>query len=129
MAIASILAMRPNTIIVDEPTTGQDMRQSIEVMNFLSMLCEKEGHTITIITHEMQIVADYTRRTVVLGQGSVLLDAPTREVFAEPGTLKKTFVAPPQITRLGQALTDFGIPPSVLSIDEMKEEFKKVKEH
>ena len=108
VAIASILAMRPNTIIVDEPTTGQDMRQSIEVMNFLRRLWEEEEHTIIIITHEMRIVADYAQRTVVLGQGRILLDGPTREVFAQPDVLKQTFVEPPQIARLGQALRGGG---------------------
>ena len=69
VAIASILAMRPRTIIVDEPTTGQDMRQSVEVMNFLRDLWEKEGHTVIIITHEMPIVAQYAQRVVRSGGG------------------------------------------------------------
>ncbi|MDX1379247.1 MAG: ATP-binding cassette domain-containing protein [Anaerolineales bacterium] len=125
VAIASILALRPKTIIVDEPTTGQDVRQSIEVMNFLRSLREKEGHTIIIITHEMRIVADYAERTVVLGQGRKLLDGPTREIFAQPDTLKQTFVEPPQITQLGQALVEEGIPKDILTIEEMKAEFKK----
>ena len=125
VAIASILALRPKTIIVDEPTTGQDVRQSIEVMNFLQRLREEEGHTIIIITHEMRIVADYAERTVVLGQGRKLLDGPTREIFAQPDVLKQTFVEPPQITQLGQALAKEGLPDDVLTVDEMKAAFKK----
>jgi energy-coupling factor transport system ATP-binding protein len=119
VAIASILAMRPQTIIVDEPTTGQDLRQSLEVMNFLRSLWENEGHTIIIITHEMPIVAQYAQRVVVLGQGRVLMDGTTREVFAEPELLTQTFVKPPQITRLAQALNGPGIPRDVLSVPEM----------
>lgn len=125
VAIASILALRPKTIIVDEPTTGQDVRQSIEVMNFLQRLREEEGHTIIIITHEMRIVADYAERTIVLGQGRKLLDGPTREIFAQPDILKKTFVEPPQITQLGQALVEEGLPKDVLTVEEMKAAFKK----
>lgn len=125
VAIASILAMRPRTIIVDEPTTGQDMRQSVEVMNFLRNLWEKEGHTIIIITHEMPIVAQYAQRTVVLGQGQVLMDGSTRDVFAEPELLARTFVKPPQITQLTQALGHYGLPKDVLSVDEMVEAFQK----
>lgn len=128
VAIASILAMRPRTIIVDEPTTGQDLRQSLEVMNFLSNLWEKEGHTIVIITHEMPIVAQYAQRVVVLGQGQILMDGSTREVFAEPELLAKTFVKPPQITRLAQALSGHGIPRNVLSISEMVTAFMEAKE-
>jgi energy-coupling factor transport system ATP-binding protein len=109
VAIASILAMRPRTIIVDEPTTGQDMRQSIEVMNFLRFLWEKEGHTIIIITHEMPIVAQYVQRVVALAKGKVLLDGTTREVFSQPELLAQTFVKPPQITRLAQALGRYDI--------------------
>ena len=127
VAIASILAMRPRTIIVDEPTTGQDMRQSQEVMNFLRNLWEREGHTIIIITHEMPIVAQYAQRTVVLGKGQVLMDAPTREVFAEPELLARTFVKPPQITRLAQSLDQYGFPKDVLSVDEMMTAFDKVR--
>ncbi|MBI4315293.1 MAG: ABC transporter ATP-binding protein, partial [Chloroflexi bacterium] len=122
VAIASILALKPRTIIVDEPTTGQDMPQSIEVMNFLQRLWREEGHTIIIITHEMSIVARYTRRVVVLGRGRVLLDGATRDVFAQPEVLKETFVEPPQITRLGQAL-DSRLPRNVLTVEEMQTAF------
>lgn len=125
VAIASILALKPRTIIVDEPTTGQDMRQSIEVMNFLQRLWRDEGHTIVIITHEMGIVAQYAQRVVALGQGRVLLDGPTRKVFAQAELLKQTFVEPPQITRLGQAL-DSRIPHDLLSVAEMQTAFEAV---
>lgn len=124
VAIASILAMRPQTIIVDEPTTGQDLRQSIEVMNFLTQLWEHEKHTIIIITHEMPIVAQYAQRCVVLAQGQILMDGSTRDVFAQPEMLEKTFVKPPQITRLAQALDHPKIPKNVLSVPELFDAFK-----
>ena len=123
VAIASILAMRPRTIIVDEPTTGQDLRQSLEVMNFLRSLWENEGHTIIIITHEMPIVAQFAQRAIVLGQGRILMDDTTRSVFAEPELLAKTFVKPPQITRLAQSMNGHGIPGDILSVPEMVEAF------
>ena len=123
VAIASILAMRPRTIIVDEPTTGQDLRQSLEVMNFLRNLWEKEGHTIIIITHEMPIVAQFAQRVVALAKGKVLLDGDTREVFAQPALLAQTFVKPPQITRLAQALGKYGIPQDILTVQEMYDAF------
>jgi energy-coupling factor transport system ATP-binding protein len=129
VAIASILAMRPRTIIVDEPTTGQDLRQSLEVMNFLRDLWEKEGHTIIIITHEMPIVAQYAQRVVVLAKGQVLMDDSTREVFSEPQLLERTFVKPPQITRMAQALGDFGISKDILTVPEMYDSFEKVRQN
>lgn len=127
IAIASILAMRPRTIIVDEPTTGQDLRQSIEVMNFLRTLWEQEGHTIVIITHEMPIVAQYAQRVVVLARGRTLMDGTTREVFAQPELLAQTFVKPPQITRLAQALP--GFPPDVMDVPEMYAAFQEARNH
>ena len=126
IAIASILAMRPRTIIVDEPTTGQDLRQSLEVMNFLRNLWEQEGHTIIIITHEMPIVAQYAQRVVALARGQVLMDGSTREVFAQPELLAETFVKPPQITRLAQALP--GISRDVLEVDEMYAAFLEARD-
>lgn len=127
VAIASILAMRPRTIIVDEPTTGQDLRQSLEVMNFLRNLWKEEGHTIIIITHEMPIVAQFAERVVVLAEGKILMDASTREVFSKPDLLAQTFVKPPQITRLAQALNGYGIPKDTLTVSEMYAAFIEVK--
>ena len=126
VSIASILAMRPRVIIVDEPTTGQDRRQSVEVMNFLRDLWEKDGHTVIIITHEMPIVSEYARRCLVLSRGRVLMDGSTREVFGSPEVLAQAFVKPPQITRLAQALGAYGVRRDVLTIEEMMEEYRRV---
>lgn len=120
VAIASTLAMRPKAIVVDEPTTGQDFRQSTDIMNFLTQLW-KEGHTIIIITHEMPIVAAYAQRVVALCEGKILLDGPTREVFARPDELRQTFVKPPQVTRLGQAWRDAGVRTDAITVDELVE--------
>jgi energy-coupling factor transport system ATP-binding protein len=117
------------SIIVDEPTTGQDLRQSLEVMNFLRDLWEREGHTIVIITHEMPIVAQFAQRVVVLAKGRILMDGSTSEVFAEPQLLAQTFVKPPQITRMAQALIDFGIPKDILTVPEMYDSFEKVRQN
>lgn len=120
VAIASILAFRPRTIIVDEPTTGQDPRQSLEIMSFLKRLQEDEGHTVVIITHEMPIVAAFAARTVVFHEGRALLDGPTREVFAQAEVLARTRVFPPQVTRLAGSLARFGLPPDMLTVEEME---------
>ncbi len=120
VAIASTLAMRPKAIIVDEPTTGQDFRQSVEIMEFLVRLWQDEGHTVVIVTHEMPIVAAYAQRVVAMCQGRILLDGPTREVFARPDALRQTFVKPPQATRLAQGWREFGIEPSVLAVEELE---------
>ena len=121
VSIASILSLRPSVIIVDEPTTGQDHIQAIEVMNFLRHLNENEGHTIIIITHEMDIIAKYAKRTIALAQGKVLLDGPTHEVFAQSKLLAATFVKPPEITQLAQALGEFGVPGDLISVQALED--------
>ncbi len=123
VAIASILSLKPQVIIVDEPTTGQDYKQSIEVMEFLRMLNETHGHTIIIVTHEMHIVAQYARRIVVMTQGKVWMDGSVREIFAEPEKLKGAFVKPPIVTQLAQVLAPYGIRPDVTDIEELKREW------
>jgi len=120
VAFCSVLTMEPETIVVDEPTTGQDMRQCYEVMNVLKDLNGK-GRTIVIITHNMRLVAEYAMRTIVMKQGQIIMDAPTAEVFSQPAMLAETYLSPPQITQLGQRLASYGIPLGVLSVSEMHE--------
>jgi energy-coupling factor transport system ATP-binding protein len=125
VAIASTLAMRPKAIVVDEPTTGQDYRQSVEIMNFLTRLWREEGHTVIIVTHEMPIVAAYAQRVVALCEGQILVDGPTRQVFGQPELLRRTFVKPPQVTRLAQAWSDAGVRGDLISVDELVDEISK----
>jgi len=118
LAIASILSTNPSIFIVDEPTTGQDIRRAEEIMDLLIEL-HKEGRTIVVITHDMRIIADHVPRTVVMLDGKILSDGPTRQIFADAKNLLKAFVLPPQITRLAQKLGNYGIPPDPLTAAEM----------
>jgi energy-coupling factor transport system ATP-binding protein len=129
VAIASILALRPQVIIVDEPTTGQDARQSFEIMDFLKNLNENHGHTVVIITHDMPIVAQYAARVIVLGQGRILEDGPTVKVFANPEMLAQTFLEPPQITQLAQRVQDLGFNAGTLTVEDMIDQFEQLKKH
>jgi energy-coupling factor transport system ATP-binding protein len=126
VAIASILALRPQVIIVDEPTTGQDARQSFEIMDFLKDLNENHGHTIIIITHDMPIVAQYARRVILMSEGKIVADDETARVFSQPEILAKTFLEPPEITQLAQSVQGLGFNPGTLTVAEMVEEFEKL---
>jgi energy-coupling factor transport system ATP-binding protein len=126
VAIASILALRPRVIIVDEPTTGQDARQSFEIMDFLKDLNENHGHTIIIITHDMPIVAQYARRVILMSEGKILADDETARVFSQPDTLAKAFLEPPEITQLAQSVQELGFNPGTLTVPEMVKEFEKL---
>jgi len=118
VSIGSILALRPSVIIVDEPTTGQDFKQSREIMEFLKGL-NALGHTIIIITHDMPIVARYAHRTICTMDGRILLDGPTRGVFREVEKLASTFVRPPETTMLAYKLKDLDVPADLLFPEEM----------
>lgn len=113
VAVASVLAVKPQIIILDEPTTGLDYRQQKSMME---MICDlnKKGHTIIIITHSMKTVAKYANRTIVLDDGRLLMDDLTREVFSKEEDLRKVYLQPPQITGFGNKL---GV--TVLNVDEM----------
>jgi energy-coupling factor transport system ATP-binding protein len=126
VAIASILALRPKLIIVDEPTTGQDSRQSFEIMDFLRDLNVNHDHIIVIITHDMPIVAQYAHRVVAMSQGRILADGPTSEVFTRSDLLRETFLEPPQITQLAQAAAHLGFDPGTLSVESMLAQFDKL---
>lgn len=104
VAIASVLAMKPKTIIVDEPTTGQDARQSLEIMNFLRKLRNEEDRTIVIVTHIIPIVQRYCDRVICLQNGQLLLEGSPKEVFGKPEELAKSAVRPSQIARFSHEL-------------------------
>jgi energy-coupling factor transport system ATP-binding protein len=117
LAVAAVLSMRPEVLIIDEPTTGQDFRDGVDMLNLVQQL-NQAGHTVLFITHDMPMVARFAQRVIVLRDGQILLDGTTREVFGQVDVLHTTFLAPPQITSLAQALPEF-FPDTVLSVAEM----------
>jgi energy-coupling factor transport system ATP-binding protein len=126
VAVASIVAMRPQVLIFDEPLTGQDHKGRYELVNLAADL-HKAGHTVIMISHDMELVARYTQRTLVVGKGQLLLDAPTRDVFDYVDLLRGTFIEPPEIIQLAQALRVCGLPAGLLSIDQVAEEILNLK--
>jgi energy-coupling factor transport system ATP-binding protein len=125
IAIASVLAMNPKIVMLDEPTTGMDYGQSNEIFGMFKEL-NRAGTTFLVITHNMRIVAEHARRVVVMLDGGILMDGPVGEVFSKTDLLKKAFIVPPQITLLAQALRARNFPPDVLTVDRMYEEFNRL---
>jgi energy-coupling factor transport system ATP-binding protein len=103
LAVASILAMEPSILIVDEPTTGQDWKESTACMDLVLSL-NRKGHTAIVITHNMNLVSLYARRVVVMSQGRVLLDGPTQHVLAQTEQLKQASIKPPEVYELARRL-------------------------
>ena len=121
LAVASILAMEPPVLIVDEPTTGLDKPGARGILDLLSRWND-DGRTIVVITHDMTLVAERVPRTIVVNQGGILADGPTRQVLSDTVLLGQAYLRPPQITRVAQRLTAFGIPPDVMTVEELHAE-------
>jgi len=117
VAVASVLSMRPKIIIADEPTTGQDFGASKKYLELLQRLNE-EGTTVIVVSHDMDLIARYAKRVIVLKQGRVLLDGPTRAVFSRDDILEETHLKPPYVTRIGNRLKDLGFP-TILTLEEL----------
>jgi energy-coupling factor transport system ATP-binding protein len=120
LAIATIAALEPTALIIDEPTTGQDHRQAHQTMRLLDKLRAEMGITVIVITHAIPLAAEYCDRIVVMCEGRILLDGPPREVFAQEETLAATFVEPPPVTRLAIRL---GLDLVPLTVKEAVEGF------
>lgn len=116
VAIASVLAMDTDTVVLDEPTGGQDAPGTALLGAAIERLVEA-GKLVVVITHDVEFARQYADRVIALGQGEVLLDGTAREVFGRPDVLAETDVDPPTVTRIGHEL---GLP-TVLSIDELFE--------
>jgi len=103
VAVASVLAGRPDVLVFDEPSTGLDDRESRAMMALIDDL-NRRGHTIILVTHAMWLAAEYAHRVIVLHEGQVLLDSPTRAAFSQDDRLRRAAVIPPQIVRLSRRL-------------------------
>ncbi|HWR98375.1 MAG TPA: energy-coupling factor transporter ATPase [Candidatus Methanoperedens sp.] len=94
VAVASVLATRPEVLILDEPTTGLDHREVDEMMALVRRL-NGAGHTVVMITHAMRVAAEHARRVVAMAGGKIVADGPPEEVFHRPELLARAALRPP----------------------------------
>ena len=111
VTIASILVLGPDVLVLDEPTAGQDQRNYTEIMDFLDELHQK-GHTIVMITHDMQLMLDYSDRAVVVMDGQVLADLTPAELLTQPEILRRAYLKETSIFALANRL---GVDPLALT--------------
>jgi energy-coupling factor transporter ATP-binding protein EcfA2 len=104
LVIAAVLAMQPEIIIFDEPTTGQDFSGAHQILEITRQL-HAEGKTILVITHHLYLMPGYARRVIIMGKGTILLDAPIRKAYHNVDLLNKTFLSPPQVVFLAQEMS------------------------
>lgn len=94
VAVAAVLAAKPDVLILDEPTTGLDYAEQRSMMNMVRSL-NQQGSTIIFVTHHMWVVAEYARRVFVMKDGKVILEGTTRDVFSHEAELTEAFLRPP----------------------------------
>ena len=111
VTIASILVLGPEILVLDEPTAGQDQRNYTDIMEFLDSLQEKD-HTIVMITHDMQLMLDYSDRALVVSDGQILADLSPAELFTHPDILQEANLKETSIFALANRL---GMDPLALT--------------
>ncbi|MGC1811146.1 MAG: energy-coupling factor transporter ATPase [Candidatus Binataceae bacterium] len=119
LAVASVLALRPRLLILDEPTTGLDYREQRRMMALVTEL-NRSGIAIVVITHTPWLVAEYAQRVALIRKGRKLFDGRVREFFADEGLLKTASFRPPEVTRLARRFGTLALSPRELA-DWVKE--------
>ena len=103
LALASIVVLAPPVVVLDEPTTGLDYCECVKVMDIIRRIHER-GTTVVMVCHDMEVVADYAARCIVMSGGEVVNDAPTFDVLRNRETLERASLVPPQIVELSLEL-------------------------
>ncbi len=123
VAIAGVLAMEPQVLILDEPTAGLDPRGRDEILDQLAALHREKKITVILVSHSMEDVARYVERIIVMNQGKILYDGEPREVFRHYEELEQVGLAAPQVTYIMHALKASG-----LDVDENATTIREARE-
>lgn len=128
VAIAGVLAMKPQMLILDEPTAGLDPKGRDEILGQIKKLQTETGMTILLVSHSMEDVAEYVDRIIVMNQGSVMLDDTPKRVFRHYKELEEVGLAAPQVTYIMHTLQEkgFDVDTDATTIEEAAAELAKV---
>lgn len=123
VAIAGVLAMKPEVLVLDEPTAGLDPKGRDEILHQIKKLQTETGMTIILVSHSMEDVAEYVDRIIVMNKGSVMFDDIPRKVFAHYKELEEVGLAAPQVTYILHELKKRGlnVDTSATTIEEAAE--------
>ncbi len=124
VAIAGVLAMKPEVLVLDEPTAGLDPRGRDEILGLVASIREEQNITVILVSHSMDDVAEYVDRVVVMNKGSVCFDDTPKRVFAHREELETMGLSVPQVTDIMHALKKAGwdVGTDAITIEEAKEE-------
>ena len=127
VAIAGVLAMNPDVLILDEPTAGLDPKGRDEILDRIEYLHDTRGITIILVSHSMEDIAKYVERIIVMNHGEKAYDGTPKEVFSHYRELEKIGLAAPQMTYIMHALKDAGMDVDVTAttVEEAKESILK----
>lgn len=127
-AIAGVLAMRPEVLILDEPTAGLDPRGRDEILDEISALHREKGMTIVLVSHSMEDIARYADRLLVMNRGEKMFDGTPKEVFRHYKELERMGLAAPQITYVVHKLKEHGIPikGDITTVEEARDEILRL---
>ncbi len=114
LAVASVLALRPRLLILDEPTTGLDYREQRRMMGLVTDL-NRAGIAIIIITHAPWLVAEYAQRVILMRQGRILFDGPVGDFFQQDELLRQSSFRPPEVTLLARRFGTTALHPEELA--------------
>lgn len=117
VALASILAVEPEMLILDEPTTGLDYLECCQIMDRIRRMNEEQQVTVVMVCHDMEVVLDYAQRALVMAGGRLLADGPVREIFRDAALMEKASILAPQMIglsmRLGEGFENADSPESI----------------
>jgi len=120
LALASVLALRPRILVIDEPTTGQDPTMAQEIFDILKRL-NGQGTTVIVVTHKVDLAAAYCSRAVVMAEGRIAFDGSFPELLTDPERMRRLSLEPPETTRLAALLAPYGVPPWISTFDQLSE--------
>lgn len=125
LCLACLIALNPQILILDEPTTGLDYRECMEMMNRIREL-NKNGTTVLMVCHDMEVVLDFAKDLIVMNRGEIVARGQTRQILADREVLEKARLLQPQIAQTASLLgKDF---QGIFTVEEMISKLKKIKE-
>jgi energy-coupling factor transport system ATP-binding protein len=127
VALASVLAWDPETLILDEPTIGQDHEQKEKLRQFIIQM-QTQKKTVVIVTHDVEFVAESNPRVVLMKEGKIVADGIGKDILTDPALLELSSIVLPQIAQVFMKLSPLGLPKDVIDIYEAKQIILNAKE-
>ncbi|MBE6742530.1 MAG: energy-coupling factor transporter ATPase, partial [Ruminococcaceae bacterium] len=128
VAIASIIAMKPSVLILDEPCAGLDPKGRDRILNLITSYQKKEGNTVIFVSHSMEDIAKIANRVLVMNKGSVAMTGSVDEVFSHSAELKEMGLNVPEITDVFLKLREMGIDckTNIYTIEQAQQEYERL---